>query len=81
MTNEEFIKEYGKRELIDITKSTYLRLSILKINKKIGSFRVDNKRKQVQFYQGKNKFVYDIAKIYSIQDNELLSLLKNRIGD
>lgn len=81
MTNEEFIKRYGIKEMKDIIDSTYIRLSLLRMNKIIRGFKIDKRRKSVILsYKGKI-LKYEIAKIFFISDDKLLSLLNKSIDN
>ena len=76
MTNKEFIEKYGNRELLDITDSLYTRLSVLKMNRGIGKFRISKRKKIVYFYIGGTIIHLEVAKVYSLTDDKLLSLLE-----
>ena len=70
--NKDFIKEFGKREFIEICKYVIQELLILRANKKIVKFQINNKRKQVIFYISKEENItLDMAKIFSIGLNRI----------
>ena len=48
MKNIDFIKQYGKREFIDMCKFISMQLSIAKIRRQIGGFKVNNSKKRIK---------------------------------
>lgn len=81
MTNKEFIEEYGVKEMIGLFDNVYIRLALLKAKRKIRNFKINKKQKLVKIYYKGKIFNYEIAKIYSINDNKLLLLLEKEIDN
>lgn len=75
MTNSEFIKKYGFKELLDLLSSTDIRLGILKSYGKISGFKVSRRKKIVHLYKNGKKGVFDVAYIYSLKDEEITTLV------
>lgn len=72
MRNIDFIKQYGKREFIDMCKFIPMQLSIAKAQKQIGGFKVNNSKKYVKFYRKDKESVnLEFATIYRIGINRL----------
>ena len=72
MRNIDFIKQYGKREFIDMCKFIPMQLSIAKAQKQIGGFKVNNSKKYVKFYRKDKESVnLEFATIYRIGMNRL----------
>lgn len=72
MRNIDFIKQYGKREFIDMCKFIPIQLSIAKAQKQIGGFKVNNSKKYVKFYRKDKESVnLEFATIYHIGMNRL----------
>ena len=72
MKNIDFIKQYGKREFIDMCKFIPMQLSIAKAQKQIGGFKVNNSKKYVKFYRKDKESVnLEFATIYHIGMNRL----------
>lgn len=72
MRNIDFIKQYGKREFIDMCKFIPMQLSIAKAQKQIGGFKVNNSKKYVKFYRKDKESVnLEFATIYNIGMNRL----------
>lgn len=72
MRNIDFIKQYGKREFIDMCKFIPMQLSIAKAQKQIGGFKVNNSKKYVKFYRKDKESVnLEFATIYHIGMNRL----------
>ena len=72
MRNIDFIKQYGKREFIDMCKFIPMQLSIAKAQKQIGGFKVNNSKKYVKFYRKNKESVnLEFATIYNIGMNRL----------
>ena len=73
MTNTEFINKYGIKEMIDLFDSINIRLAILKATRKIGKYKIIKRKKMVCFYSERGNQYYEIAKIYSMSDKELIN--------
>ena len=67
MSNAEFIEEYGKFEFRDMCKNISQDLVIAKAMKKIGGYKVSNKKKMVLFYKKDGSKIYlDFATIFTL---------------
>jgi hypothetical protein len=78
MNNIDFIKQYGKREFIDMCEFIFMQLSITKAQRKIGDFKVNNSKKYVKFYRkNKDSVNLEFATIYHIGCDKLADYLDN----
>lgn len=65
MNNADFIKKYGKFEFYEMCKNISQDLAIAKAMKKIGGYKVSNK-KRVKFYRkGKDSVYVDFATVFT----------------
>ena len=77
MKNIDFIKRYGKREFIDMCKFIPMQLSIAKMQRQIGGFKVNNSKKYVKFYRKNKESVnLEFATIYNIGCDKLADYLE-----
>ena len=78
MRNIDFIKQYGKREFVDMCKFIPTQLSVAKAQKEIGGFKVNNSKKYVKFYRKNKESVnLEFATIYYIGIHRLAHYLDN----
>ena len=67
MTNKDFIEKYGKKEFVDICNYICIELSLTRIQRKIGNFKINNSKKYATFYRKDGKHIrVEMATIYSI---------------
>ena len=65
MTNNEFIKKYGKSEFYSLKEYVYQKLTILKFEKKLKGFKVSNKKSKAKIYLNNGETVFrDFAYIW-----------------
>lgn len=74
LTNNEFIKKYGKYEFNHLKEEIYIKLFSYKNEKIINGFKLHNTKKYAKIYLNYNGKIIDVileyAMIYSIKDNE-----------
>ena len=76
MNNTDFIKKYGKFEFYEMCKCISQDLAIAKAMKKIGGYKVSNK-KRVKFYRkGKDSVYVDFATIFTLGIDKLSNYIE-----
>ena len=76
MNNTDFIKKYGKFEFYEMCKNISQDLAIAKAKKKIGGYKVSNK-KRVKFYRkGKDSVYVDFATVFTLGIDELNNYIR-----
>lgn len=76
--NIDFINEYGKREFYDMCNYIRQELSLAKVQRQIGGFKVNNLKKRVKFYRKDKKSIcLDFATIYYISCSKLKEYIEN----
>ena len=76
MSNSEFIKKYGIKNFKSIIDGVKENLIILHYNKEIPKYKVNKRKKQVEFYL-KGKFItFDIAEIFYMSNKEIISVIR-----
>ena len=76
MSNSEFIKKYGIGNFKSIIDGVKENLIALHYSKEIPKYKVNRRKKQVEFYS-KGKFItFDIAKIFYMSNKEIISVIR-----
>ena len=63
MKNQEFIKTYGIEEYKSVCDYVPLKLALLKEQKKIGWYKLNNKRKRVKIYNNGIEHTFDYIEV------------------
>ena len=77
--NNDFIKKYNKKEFIDLCKNITQELLLLKMEKKIGYYKMDSINKRVTFFKDKKIVKLDYATIFTIGYDNLQSYIEEII--
>ena len=76
MRNSEFIKKYGIENFKSIIDGVKENLIVLHYGKEIPKYKVNKRKKQVEFYS-KGKFItFDIAEIFYMSNREIISVIR-----
>lgn len=76
MSNSEFIKKYGIENFKSIVDGVKENLIALHYSKEIPKYKVNRRKKQVEFYS-KGKFItFDIAEIFYMSNKEIISVIR-----
>lgn len=78
MKNVDFIKQYGKREFLDMCRYIPMELSVARMQKQIGGFKINNTKKKVKFFRKDKESIYlDFATIFNIGCDKLQKYIDN----
>lgn len=78
MKNIDFIKQYGKREFLDMCRYIPMELSVARMQKQIGGFKINNTKKKVKFFRKDKESIYlDFATIFNIGCDKLQKYIDN----
>ena len=76
MRNREFIKKYGIENFKSIVDGVKENLIALHYSKEIPKYKVNRRKKQVEFCS-KGKFItFDIAEIFYMSNKEIISVIR-----
>lgn len=76
MRNSEFIKKYGIKNFKSIVDGVKENLIILHYNKEIPKYKVNKRKKQVEFYSNGKFITFDIAEIFYMSNKEIISVIR-----
>ena len=76
MRNSEFIKKYGIKNFKSIVDGVKENLIILHYNKEIPKYKVNKRKKQIEFYSNGKFITFDIAEIFYMSNKEIISVIR-----
>ena len=76
MRNSEFIKKYGIKNFKSIVDGVKENLIILHYNKEIPKYKVNKRKKQVEFYSNGKFITFDIAEMFYMSNKEIISVIR-----
>lgn len=76
MKNNEFIKRYGKENLKSLIEGVKENLMVLHYNKEIPKYKINTKKKQVEFCSNGKFISFDIAEIFYMNNTEIIKAIK-----
>ena len=76
MRNSEFIKKYGIENFKSIIDGVKENLVALHYNKEIPKYKVNKRKKQVEFYSKRKFITFDIAEIFYMSNKEIISVIR-----
>lgn len=76
MRNREFIKKYGIENFKSIVDGVKENLIALYYSKEIPKYKVNRRKKQVEFYSNGKFITFDIAEIFYMSNKEIISVIR-----
>ena len=76
MRNREFIKKYGIENFKSIVDGVKENLIALHYSKEIPKYKVNRRKKQVEFYSKRKFITFDIAEIFYMSNKEIISVIR-----